>query len=96
MTKRMLDFFTFLPDYEGPLTEEATLRILAQTPSSSNNVTNDPQSFKLWADETDMHTFADGECILPAIRRDSSSTQTLIGSFTIILKTFNNIIKLWQ
>ena len=79
--------FTFLPDYEGPDTKDATLRILAQTPSSTNNVTNDPQSFKSWAAEADMHTFADGECIVPAIRRDSSSTQSLIGSLTIILKT---------
>ena len=79
--------FTFLPDYEGPNAEEATLRILAQTPSSSNNVTNDPQSFKSWAAEADMYTFADGECILPALRRDSTSSQILIGSFTIILKT---------
>jgi hypothetical protein len=78
--------FTFLPDYEGPNSADATLRILAQTPSSSNNVTNDPQSFKLYAGEANQHIFADGECIVPALRRDSSSNQTLIGSFTIILK----------
>ena len=78
--------FTFLPDYEGPDAAEATLRILAQTPSSSNNVTNDPQSFRIMAAEGDQHEFADGECIIPAIRRDSSSTQTVITNFTIILK----------
>ena len=79
--------FTFLPDYEGPDSKDATLRLLAQTPSSSNNVTNDPQTMKSWASETHMHTFADGECIIPALRRDSSSSQSLLGSFTIILKT---------
>ena len=78
--------FTYLPDYEGPNASDATLRILAQTPTSSNNVTNDPQSFKLIAGYADQHVFADGECIIPGLRRDSSSSQTLIGSFTIILK----------
>ena len=79
--------FTFLPDYEGPDAAEATLRILAQTPATGSNVTNDPQSFKSWAAEADMHTFAEGECIVPALRRDSASSQILIGSMTIILKT---------
>ena len=79
--------FTVLPDYEGPDSVTATLRVLARTPSSSNNVTNDPQSFKSIAAPADIHTFADGEMIIPALRRDSTSTQTLIGSFTIILKT---------
>ena len=78
--------FTFLPDYEGPNAADATLRILAQTPSATPNVTNDPQSIKLYAGEAHQHIFADGECIVPALRRDSSSTQTLIASFTIILK----------
>ena len=88
MTEFYAGLFTFLPDYEGPDASEATLRILAQTPSSSvPSLANDPQSFKLWADEADIHTFADGECLVPALRRDSSSSQTLVGSFTIILKT---------
>jgi hypothetical protein len=78
--------FTFLPDYEGPDDSTATLRILAQTPSSSNNVTNDPQSFKLYAGEANQHIFADGECIVPAVRRGSTSNQSLVASFTIILK----------
>ena len=78
--------FTFLPDYEGPSAAEATLRILAQTPSSSNVVTNDPQSFRLYAAEGDQHVFAEGECIIPAMRRGSSSSQSIIGSLTIILK----------
>jgi len=78
--------FTYLPDYEGPDASSATLRILARTPSSSNNVSNDPQSIKEYAAFADQHVFADGECIVPAFRRDSSSTQTLVGSLTIILK----------
>ena len=78
--------FTFLPDYEGPNTSDATLRILVRTPSSTNNLTNDPQSIKEYAAFADQHVFADGECIVPAFRRDSSSTQTLVGSLTIILK----------
>ena len=78
--------FTFLPDYEGPNAADATLRIMARTPSSSNNVTNDPQSIKEYAAFADQHVFADGECIVPAVRRDSTSSQSLVASFTIILK----------
>ena len=78
--------FTYLPDYEGPDASDATLKILAHTPSSSNNVTNDPQSFKTTAAFADQHVFAEGECIIPAFRRDSTSSQSIIGSMTIILK----------
>lgn len=78
--------FTYLPDYEGPDASDATLKILAHTPSSSNNLTNDPQSFKTTAAFADQHVFAEGECIVPAFRRDSTSSQSIIGSMTIILK----------
>ena len=78
--------FTFLPDYEGPNSADATLRIMARTPSSSNNLTNDPQTIKEYAAFADQHVFADGECIVPAVRRDSTSSQSLVASFTIILK----------
>lgn len=78
--------FTYLPDYEGPDDSTATLRILAQTPSSSNNVTNDPQNIKQYASPADQHVFADGEMIMPAMRRGSTSSQTLVGSWTIILQ----------
>ena len=80
--------FTYTPDYGGTDTVEATLRMVA--PSSKNgqsNVANNPQRFKIYPPEIHQYVISDGEQIIPAFRRgDTSSAQTVLGNFTIVVK----------
>ena len=80
--------FTCSPDYGGPDTVNATLRILAQTVDASGgaSVLNDPQYFKSYAAFASQYVVQEGDQIIPAFRRNSSSSQTIVGTFTIIVK----------
>jgi len=81
--------FTYSPDYGGPDTVNATLRILAQSVDDSGgaSVLNDPQFFKGDAAFASQYVVQEGDQILPAWRRGpGGSTQTIVGTFTIIVK----------
>jgi hypothetical protein len=80
--------FTYSPNYGTPDTVQATLRILAQSVDNSGgaSVTNDGQFFKGDAAFASQYVVQEGDQILPAFRRNSSSSQSVIGSFTIIVK----------
>ena len=80
--------FTYSPDYGGPDTVNATLRLLAQSVDDSGgaSVLNDPQFFKADAAFASQYLVQEGDQLLPAFRRTSSSDQTVIGTFTIIVK----------
>ena len=82
--------FTYSPDYGGPDTVNATLRILAQSVDDSgggSSVLNDPQFFKGDAAFASQYVVQEGDQILPAWRRGpGGSTQTVVGTFTIIVK----------
>jgi len=80
--------FTYSPNYGSSDTVQATLRILAQSVDNSGGsaVTSDAQFFKGDAAFASQYVVQEGDQILPAFRRNSSSSQTVIGSFTIIVK----------
>ena len=80
--------FTYSPDYGGPDTVNATLRLVAQSVDDSGgaSVLNDPQFFKADAAFASQYVVQEGDQLLPAFRRTSSSDQTVIGTFTIIVK----------
>ena len=81
--------FTYSPDYGGPDTVNATLRLLAQSvdDSGGSSVLNDPQLFKADAAFASQYVVQEGDQLLPAFRRGpGGSTQTVIGTFTIIVK----------
>ena len=81
--------FTYSPDYGGPDTVNATLRLLAQSvdDSGGSSVLNDPQFFKADAAFASQYVVQEGDQLLPAFRRGPGGlTQTVIGTFTIIVK----------
>jgi len=83
--------FTYTPDYGGPNSVNATLRVLAtSSKNGQSNVTNDPQGFKIYPDEIHQYVISDGEQLLPAFRRGGiispAANQTVIGNYTIIVK----------
>jgi len=81
--------FTYTPDYGGPDSVNATLRMLAtSSKNGQSNVANDPQRFKIYPDEIHQYVISDGEQLLPAFRKGGtiSANQTVIGNYTIIVK----------
>ena len=80
--------FTYQPDYGGPDTVDATLRLVAQSVDDSGgaSVLNDPQFFKADAAFASQYVVQEGDQLLPAFRRTSTSNQTVVGTFTIIVK----------
>ena len=84
-----IGLFTYQPDYGGPDTVNATLRLLAQSIDLSGGVSvlNDPQYFKSYATDGEQYVVQEGDQLIPAFRRGpAGGTQTIVGTFTIIVQ----------